>query len=690
MIAGSTRLFRTRALLIVILMASAAVALPLEAQKPAPAQKLDEAYTKLIKEYTQDPRISTELVDHMPASDKVPSPLKFFGRIPGTPGELTYAKDIQRYYEALAKASPRFKYWTIGKSEEGRDMVLLAVGDEATIKSLDKYKADLAALTDPRKTTEAQARQIIKTSKPIYWITAGMHSGETGGPETLVELPYRLAVEETPLIQNIRNNVIVFITPVLEVDGKEKHVDTYYYGKKTGKPRPPLVYWGKYVAHDNNRDAMGQMLKLTQNVNRTFLEWKPTILHDLHEASNYLYASTGTGPYNEALDAITINEWWALANAEVTEMAKRNVPGVWTYGFYDGWVPNYMFFVAHTKNAVGRFYEVQSYGPDIVENLRLGASATSREWYRPNPPLPSIKWGPRNNTNIQQSALLIALNYVARNRDTFLENYWIKNQRAVNKGRNEAPYAWVIPAAQRRKAEAADVVNALRRQGLEISQATSAFKAGSVDVAAGDYVIRADQPYRTMADMYFSLQNYAPGNPRPYDDTGWTMQLMRNIKLMPVADKGIQAQPMTLVAADVKAPGGIEGTGPVVVVDHTSDNATVTFRFRHADVKMLAAEEDFTLAGHKFSAGAFIVAERGSRKAGADAEGTRAVGVGRGERAGREDARPRRASRSATCTRGRTRRTKGGCGPRSTTSACRTRTSATSSCAKATCARSTT
>jgi len=414
-------------------------------------------------------------------------------------------------------------------------------------------------------------------------------------------------VEETPFIQNIRNNVIVFITPVLEVDGKEKHVDTYYYGKKTGKSRPPLVYWGKYVAHDNNRDAMGQMLKLTQNVNRTFLEWKPTILHDLHEASNYLYSSTGTGPYNEALDAITINEWWALANAEVTEMAKRDVPGVWTYGFYDGWVPNYMFFVAHAKNAVGRFYEVQSYGPDIVENLRMGANATSREWYRPNPPLPSIKWGPRNNTNIQESALLIALNHVAKNRETFLENYWIKNRRAVNRGKNEAPYAWVIPAAQRRKAEAAELVNALRRQGLEISQATSAFKAGNADVAAGDYVIRADQPYRTMADMYFSLQNYAPGNPRPYDDTGWTMQLMRNVKLLPVADKGVQAQPMTLLAADVRAPGGIEGAGPVVVVDHTSDNGTVTFRFRHADVKMQAAEEDFTLGGHKFRAGAFII-----------------------------------------------------------------------------------
>ena len=67
----------------------------------ATKQKLDEEYTAKIKEYTQDPRISTELVDHLPASDTIPTPLKFFGRMPGTPGELTYAKDIHRYYEAL-------------------------------------------------------------------------------------------------------------------------------------------------------------------------------------------------------------------------------------------------------------------------------------------------------------------------------------------------------------------------------------------------------------------------------------------------------------------------------------------------------------------------------------------------------------------------------------------------------------
>ena len=172
-------------------------------------------------------------MDHLPASDTVPSPLKFLGRAVGMPGELTYAKDIYRYYEALAKAAPtRARYWKVGTTEEGRDIVLLAIADDATIKSLDKYRDMLGELTDPRKTTEARAQQLLHTAKPIYYAISGMHSPETGGPEMLIELAYRLIVEETPFVQNIRNNVITLITPVIEVDGREKQVDTYYFNKK--------------------------------------------------------------------------------------------------------------------------------------------------------------------------------------------------------------------------------------------------------------------------------------------------------------------------------------------------------------------------------------------------------------------------------------------------------------------------
>ena len=592
----------TRTLLVVGVLWPAAV--PAQGAR----QAIDEEYTQKIKEFLRDPRITTELVDHLPASSTVPTPLKFHGRIVGTPGELTYAKDIQRYFEALDQASPRVKTWTIGQSEEGRDMIVLAVSDEATIADLDRYKEMLATLTDPRKTSEEEARRIIGTSKMFYWITSGMHSPETGGPEMLQELAYRLAVQETPFVQAIRSNLVVFITPVIEVDGREKQVDTYYFNKKLprGSTRLPLMYWGKYVAHDNNRDNIGQFLALSRHVNQFFLEWHPPIMHDLHEAQSYLYTSTGTGPYNEAIDAITVDEWWLLAKTEVLEMTKRGVPGVWTYGFYDGWTPNYMFFAAHARNATGRFYEVQSYGPDTT-TVRLRGAQTSREWFRPNPPLDSISWGPRNNTNIQQSGLLIALNHVARNKELYLENYWLKNKRSVEKGRVGPRFGWVIPAGQRRKGEVAHMVNALRTQGVEFHTADRAFKAGSVEVQAGDYVIRADQPYRTIPEMYFAVQSFAPANPRPYDDTGWTYHLLRNVKVSAITDKSVLDQRLTPVAADVRAPGGIEGSGSVVVVDHTTDNNLMAFRFKHAAVRMQAAEEDFEMAGRKFQAGAFII-----------------------------------------------------------------------------------
>ena len=584
-----------------------------QSKTPAP-QKIDAEYTARIKEALQDPRITTELVDHLPASDTVPSPLKFLGRIVGQPGEITYAKDIHRYYQELARVSPRARFWTIGTTEEGRDIVALAISDEATIKQLEKYRDMLGALTDPRKTTDAQAQALLKTAKPIYYLTSGIHSPENGGPEMLIELAYRLVVQETPFIQGIRNNVITLITPVIEVDGREKQVDTYYFNKTRaqGDARLPLMYWGKYVQHDNNRDGMGQFLELTKAVTRTQVQWHPTVMHDLHEAQTYLYSSTGTGPYNDALDPIVISEWWQLAQNDVMEMTKRGVPGVWTYGFYDGWVPNYMFFIAHSHNAIGRFYEVQSYGPDNY-TARAGATVTSKEWFRPNPPLPEIKWGPRNNTNIQQSAVLFSLQHVAKNRELYLENYWLKNKRAVDKGKNGPLYAWHIPAAQRRKADAADALNELMRQGLEVHTANAAFKAGDTSVAAGDYIVRGDQPFRTLADMYFSIQNYPPQNPRPYDDTGWTFQYMRNITIAGMTDKGVLAQAMTPVAGPVKAPGGVENGGaglqsrPTLVVEHTADNTLVTFRFKNAEVPMLAAEEDFTLNGRTFRAGAIIV-----------------------------------------------------------------------------------
>ncbi|MDZ7289306.1 MAG: M14 family zinc carboxypeptidase [candidate division KSB1 bacterium] len=576
------------------------------------AQSLDEKYTAKIKEYTTEPFFLTELVDHLPASATVPTPEKVLGYVIGTPEKLTYVKDIYRYMRELEKASPRVKVFTMGQSEEGREMILVMIADEQTIQQLDHYKTITAKLADPRQISDAQAKQLIAEGKPMYWATGSMHSPETGSPEMLMELAYRLAVEETPFIKTIRNNLIVMITPVLETDGRDRQVDVYNYRKAHPKANAPsLLYWGHYVAHDNNRDGIALSLALTRNMMKTFLEWHPTVLHDLHESIPYLYISTGTGPYNAWIDPILVDEWQMLAHYEVTEMTKRGVPGVWTHGFYDGWAPNYMFYVANGHNAIGRFYETFGNGGADTRERKLEPTWTNRTWYRPNPPLPKVKWSIRNNINMQQSALLLAMNFVAGNKERFLENFYLKSKRSVAKATNEGPVAWVIPADDPRPVECADLINLLRLQGAEIHRADSTIAVKEGNFPAGTYIIRMDQPYSRMVDMLLDKQYYNPEDPRPYDDTGWTLGPLRNVRTVRVMDRAILTKPMTLLTSDAKVLGKIvaltSAKPAAYLINHNTDNTLMTFRFQLKEVKMEAAEKSFTVGDIKFAAGTFVI-----------------------------------------------------------------------------------
>lgn len=328
-------------------------------QAPADsAQQMDAQYTAQIRRYTTESYLITPLVDHLPASMTVPSPDKVLGYVIGTPNKLTHTADIYRYYRALAKASPRVRVFTMGKSEEGREFMVVAVSDDANIAQLDHYRDITAKLADPRKITPDEAAQLEKTGKPFYWLSGSIHSPETGSPEMLMELAYRLAVEDSPAINQIRKNTIVLITPVLEVDGRDREVDLYNWEKENPhRLAPSLIYWGHYVMHDNNRDGIAMALQLSKIQMKTFLTWHPQVLHDLHESIPFLYISTGTGPYNAWLDPLVVSEWQEMAYNEVQKMTAFGVPGVWTQGFYDGWAPNYMMFAEQGHNGIGRFYE---------------------------------------------------------------------------------------------------------------------------------------------------------------------------------------------------------------------------------------------------------------------------------------------------------------------------------------------
>jgi len=597
----------TTVLFAALLLAGTAAA----AERPAaPPPKNDEAYGAKIREFTTEKFFLTELIDHLPASATVPDPAKFLGHIAGAPDTLTYSKDIYAYLRALEKVSPRVRVLTMGKTEEGREMIVALVSAEANLAKLDRFREITAKLADPRRTTPAEAKALIAEGVPFYWASGSIHSPETGSPEMLMELAYRLAVEETPFIEAIRKNCIVMITPLVEVDGHDREVDVYRFRKANpDKTAPDLLYWGKYVVHDNNRDGMSLALALSRNIVKTFLDFHPQVLHDLHESVPFLYISTGMGPYNAWLDPIVINEWHELAYHEIDQMTRRGVPGVWTHGFYDGWAANYMFYAANGHNAIGRFYETfGGRGADTFERT-VPPSTTSRAWFRPDPPLPKVKWSLRNNVNLQQSALLFAMNFVAGEKEHFLENFYAKSRRSVEKATVEGPAAWAIPANDPRPVECAELVNLLRLHGVEVHRSDAGFKTKDFSLPGGSYVIRMDQPYSRMADMMLDTQYYNPADPRPYDDTGWSLGPLRNVTTERITDAGVLKARMTLIAAPVKIRGGVEGpaSAAVWVIDHNTDNTLATLAFSLKGVAMKAAEQPFKAAGREFHAGSLIL-----------------------------------------------------------------------------------
>ncbi len=575
----------------------------------ADQQKIDEEYSKKIKEYTTEIFFLTELVDFLPASDTVPTPAKILGEVIGAPNILHYSAEIEKYMNALADSSSRVKVFSIGGTDEGKNMIAVAVTDEANMARLERIQEIMSLLADPRKLDKEEAKKLLEEGIPVYWLTGGLHSPECGAPEMLMELAYRLAVDESPFYQTIRKNMVVLITPVLEVDGRDRYVDTYLYKKEhKDKKTIPLVYWGNYVAHDNNRDAIGMSLKLTENCHNTYFKWHPIILHDLHESVPYLYISTGTGPYNAWLDPITINEWHELAYAEISEMDKRGVPGVWTHGFYNGWAPSYIMYIAQFHNSTGRFYE--TFGATGADTLvRTVGGQSKRAWYRPNPPLPAVKWSFRNNINLQQSGVLFGLKHVADNNKRFLKSFYLKSKRSVAKATTEGPAAWVIPNDENRPLAAAGLVNLLRKQGAEIHLAKKGFKIKKKTFPSKSYIIRMDQPYSRCVDMLLDTQYFSPDDPEPYDDSGWTLGPLHNVKTARIMDTKVLDVPMDLLTDDVRVPGGVKKSSKAAayLINHTAETALMKLRYELKDIKMLAAEGSFKSDGRSFNAGTFII-----------------------------------------------------------------------------------
>jgi hypothetical protein len=606
---------------------AASSAAPAQAANPYAPDTAEPGSAEAIAKFTTEPRFGNPWVAYVPDSATVVSPTKYLGHVVGAAGELSSTAQIYGYFRKLAETSPRVRVETIGRSEEGRDILLVAVADEAGIRDLDKLKAAAAALSDPRQTSPQAAEALAAAARPIYYFNAALHSTELGSAEMVMELAYRLAVSDQPMIKRIRENLLVLINPVSEPDGRDKQVDWFYRylkGKTDFESLPPdsPPYWGFYVFHDNNRDAHQMALRSSQAVAKMFFDYHPTAVHDLHESIPLLQTWNGTGPFNKNLDPILLSEWFSMSLAEVGALTAAGMPGVWTWGFSDGWQHVFLDSIGVNHNSIGRGYE--TYGNGTAETVErvirpdeeryVGKPVTSQEWYRPLPPPRKFMWSLRNNTNYMESGCLAALDYTAKNAKEMLRDFYRKGHNSWQKGVQGKPYAFAIPEDQGDRKRVAEMVGLLLAQGIEVGRAAAAFKVAEGEFGAGTYVVRLDQPYRNYAVDLLTPQAFPPdAQYEPYDDVSWSLPVHFGLEAKRVDDAAVKSVALAPLAPGfvpgvAPSPGKVVGGGPVYLLRDTGQEGLLALRARLSAFRVEIAEKPFKSGDKDYPAGSWIIA----------------------------------------------------------------------------------
>ncbi len=552
---------------------------------------------------------------------QVPSPKSHFGFSIGDNYHLATFTQTEAYLKKVAKASPRVKLQSIGKTEEGRNQYMVIVSDPKNIKNLAKYKAISQRLARAEDLSESEAKALAKEGKAVVWIDGGLHATETVGIHQWIESIYQFTTrtdEETKRI--LENTIILFVHA--NPDGQElvsnwymRHPDTL---KRANEHLPRL--YEKYIGHDNNRDFYMMNMSESANMSRQqYIEWMPQILYNHHQTGPEGTVVAGPpyrDPFNYVYDPLLVTGIDALGAAMSSRLNAEDKPGytMKSGSVYSTWWNGGLRTTAYYHNIIGLLTEI--IGDPTPKTIPLVPSRLIPNSATPFPITPR-KWLFKNSIDYSLSLNYAVLNYATRYREEVLMNiykmgrksielgskdYWTLSPNKVEKltsiaGNNlktksDSLFSVVYKNPETRDARAYIVtadqstthlafINILIKSGIRVEKATKAFEVNGKKYPKGSYVVMTNQAFRPHVIDMFEPQDHPndfqyPGGPpvRPYDSAGWT----------PAFTMGIQ---FDRILTDLQAPletvpyGQLQFASPAFEVANfysfpTADNASFT------------------------------------------------------------------------------------------------------------------
>jgi len=468
---------------------------------------------------------------------QIPSPSQFLKLDIGADRTLADYKQIQSYFTALDKASPRVELEVLGKTTLGEEMIMAVISSEENIRNKEKIKESAKRLADPRGLSDADTERLVRDGKVVVLVTCNIHSTEIGSSQMAMEWAHALATATDPETKRRLDNVVLLLVPSLNPDGQQMIVD--YYKKYAGTPydggRLPWLYH-HYVGHDNNRDWYMLTQLETRALNRAvYHEWNPQVFVDEHQMG-----AEGPRmfipPFADPVDPDVHPLIWREVNMIGANMALRleqqNKSGlIYGYSFDAYWLGGTRN-TGWWKNVTGMLLEIASAriaSPVYIEPNELRGGSKGLVDYKatvnhPNP-WKGGWWRLRDIMDYGRIASDALHELAAERRQDLLRNLLVRARSAV--AHAPAGAAYRIPKEQRDWPTAQHMAWLLAEHNVEVRQA-----------ANGDYWIPLAQPYSKFVLEMLEPQRYPevrlqPGRDilRPYDVATWTLPLQMGVRV---------------------------------------------------------------------------------------------------------------------------------------------------------------
>lgn len=371
-------------------------------------------------------------------AQSIPSPKEHFGFTIGDDYQLATYTQTEAYFKKVAAATDRAKLVSIGKTEEGRDQLMLIVSSPENLKNLNRYQEISRRMARAEGLTDEQARALAEEGKAIVWIDGGLHATETVGTHQLIETVWQLTSRTDPETRRILDNVVVLLVHA-NPDGQEL-VSNWYMRNPTPEKRSlehlPKLY-EKYAGHDNNRDFFMLNLKESQNMARLlFVDWIPQIMYNHHQrgpAGSILAGPPYRDPFNYVFDPLMITGIDALGAAMVNRLNAENKPGFTRLGgsVFSTWYNGGLRTTTHFHNMIGLLTEIVG-GPN-PEDVPVIPNRLIPNGNTPFPVTPQ-KWRFKQSIDYSLSLNYAVLDYAARHRDQLLFNIYKMGKNSIERG----------------------------------------------------------------------------------------------------------------------------------------------------------------------------------------------------------------------------------------------------------------